>query len=1274
MKTKNIFKRILSLAIAAAMLISLLPVSASETSADEITVYLTLSVDGDFITSEITGEKMARVPITLSYFDLADYGLEKYYRYETESDGGEYINNTIVEQPTVLHMYIKALEEYYLGRKYTIDDTDALEPSGEPTSFYMLNFWGHDQNLMYFADHEYPLMSTGWGATADYVLLQDGMEVDVAMFTSYEFYNTGYFSYFQNGDEITVTEGESVDFTVMGATTNSWSAAEPIVLGSDAVSVFCGNSLDNLEEKSFNDNGTCSITFDSAGTYYVVSRDVNYGDTEFACIAPGVTKVNVVSPVQEGEYEVTANVGPSTANVKFYSCAGFDENGYDILGKELNVTDNGVNSETSYHTYTMKLDKGTYSFRATDADGNSLGGMTFDIPSETEVDNIESKTSEIYLRQLNVYTTTKIDSAYANENQYSTEVTDTDGKSVTVGKAFADSSSRTVYPYFVYANGNAELYTVSLIPTDEVNKTYSLGTNTMINYAVSKGTTAASKSGTLPTLINAVISAPSGSRVQVFKQLRNFYTEEVACSSVAEADGIASYTFRLPKNNSNHTYRVSMEGKITKAGYLKLTSEDTAKTDIVFAENENPKIRPEYDTSTTIGSRLEDNIILNINPQNYLRMDVGDTFKARAYRAWQIINSDTANIMIEPDFEYKIISGDSVTLEQQGQNAVIKAVKEGVSFVEVTYDAIEIGGNTNYTGIYGAIDPMRKGLFAVNVGGDTSGEITMPQWDSDFDTVYFTEDSGTYNFTPASNVPLTVKCNHAVITENADGSYTLPINQGNNIVSVTAGETTEYVIIKGNKITVNIENATSPDEPIKQGDTVSISFKGLHIPMPKFSGIYNPGFGNTIKTSYMKENGRYVQSKGAQYNFITNHTITMTVYDKGTVKLTNGTIPLTSMGFVPGSHRELTDTGIGANFNASAVAAEFSLLPDISFDVIKNDDLSYMDTAKDTYTNLSKVNILCGTSTYQKAFNINLTTEAKASAKNTSATYSSFNTEYPLSVSAIPVNDNVTMEFRYWEAGDTEKNTIPLKSDETLLPNPFSGEKTIYMEIAVTPTNPVFGEEKVYSYVAYKTTADFERPILKALNIKDADGNAFSAPYGVLYSDNNSGLAYTETDYYCYIPTDTTTVNVSVARLNGTSDITIGEETKSIETTETAFSAIDVSGDETNITVTLADGSDYTVKLIKADGVLDKKVVNDGEKIAVSFINTESIKPQFYIASYDSETNTISKAAVTDKEISAGDNTVFLDLSAFEGLKNISLFVWDKNLCPIFTKTNIETE
>ena len=70
MKFIKSFKSFASILLVLTMLMSLLPVGVFATETDEITVYLTLSVDGDFVTSEITGEKMARVSITLSWLDM----------------------------------------------------------------------------------------------------------------------------------------------------------------------------------------------------------------------------------------------------------------------------------------------------------------------------------------------------------------------------------------------------------------------------------------------------------------------------------------------------------------------------------------------------------------------------------------------------------------------------------------------------------------------------------------------------------------------------------------------------------------------------------------------------------------------------------------------------------------------------------------------------------------------------------------------------------------------------------------------------------------------------------------------------------------------------------------------------------------------------------------------------------------------------------------------------------------------------------------------------
>lgn len=74
------------------------------------------------------------------------------------------------------------------------DTLNALLISGSATSMYMQNFWGHDENLMYYRNHVYPLMSAGWGSTADYILLSDNDTIDLAMFSNWSFWTYGAFA------------------------------------------------------------------------------------------------------------------------------------------------------------------------------------------------------------------------------------------------------------------------------------------------------------------------------------------------------------------------------------------------------------------------------------------------------------------------------------------------------------------------------------------------------------------------------------------------------------------------------------------------------------------------------------------------------------------------------------------------------------------------------------------------------------------------------------------------------------------------------------------------------------------------------------------------------------------------------------------------------------------------------------------------------------------------------------------------------------------------
>lgn len=1203
-------KKFISLLLAALIIMSALPVFAQDVQEQGITVYITVSKYGSIV-NDTDGNMIAAAPVELAgktEYTLDDAFISAHDAYYPGGSAAGYASSEGAYGPAVDKLW---------------GDTSGLIG-------YQVNF-GND---------------TVMGPNH---IIKDGDYIDAYIMQSYYPDSEAYTRFDKVSADAFVNSQIELTLSEAGYDENWNTVFFPC---QDAVITVNG------EETAYktDSDGKAYITFTQPGEYVisaVKTKDIGAGTVTAICAPVCIANISSAET-----YNVTVKAAPYTSDVRFYQCLGYDDNGADLLGDEITAQDGGM--ENNYHVYSLELPAGIYSFRGTNSEGNSIGGMSFAIPGENEDD---SGDIEITLRQADIYTTTKYDGTnYATEKEYTAEVSDSSGHFAQAGTPYK-SGNYTRFPYLLCAAGSAYPYTVQLIPSPEVAQQYSLGTNTMLNFSVSAGTSIATKSGTLPTLINAAVNAPDGAAVQVFKQVKNYCLEQIDCESSANAgNGTTDYIYRLPQNGSGYIYRVSMENKITKAGFFNLKDESSAKIQITFGENEDPKMRVDYDTDTSIGSRLEDSILLNINSQNYLRMSTGEEFKARAWRAVQIVNNDASNIMIEPDFHYNIISGDSVTIEGQGQNAVIRGVKPGVSLIEVTYDAIEIGGNTSYTGIYGAIDPDRTGLFAVNVDGNTDTSITLPEWDSDFDTVYFLGETGSYNFAPSSDKPMIVECNSAPVNANQDGTYTLPIKQGNNIVTVTAGDTTEYVIIKGTKLTAYIENAENPGQQIKQGDTVQVYFEGLHIPVPKFSGIYNPGYGSTMKMVYDSSLGGKVSGKGAQYNFINNHTLTFKVYDEGTVNLTGGRIALTCMGDPFGSHRYITDEGRNANFNASEISGVFSILPDISFEVLRNDDISYMYDAYDSYCNLSKVNILCGNSNFVKSFGISKTTESAASTPNANTTFTSINPAYPFTVTAESVNPGVSMEFRYWEEGESEKHSYPLVSGETLNlgTDIFSGENAINMEIIVTPNDPIYSEAKTYSYVAYKNTADFSKPILKTIEINDDSNNAFEGMYGALRRGGEQGISYTDTDYYCYLPKSAQSVTVNAARLVGTSDITVNGETLSVSTGITAFAPITLSGDNDLIEISVADGRTYRIEIIKTDSVIAADPVFGGGAARITLLSPIDKKLNTFVGSYDGIT--LKDLAVSSSDIVKGDNVIYTDCRYFTNTDNISIMVWDDDM------------
>ena len=307
-----------------------------ETPASEVTVYVTISNDGVPIKGR-DGTVLCHKAITVPYFDLANYGLEEFYRYHTENGEGKYIDENIVQRPTGLHLYLYLLERYFIGLPdeecckgkydrdklasfkleddvlymddepaYTADSFAALTITGSPTSLYMANFWGHDENLMYYRNHCYPYMSPGWGSTSDYIVLSDGDTWDVSMYSNWSFWSSG--GAFTCFDKDAYNARPGMELTV------NTQAYGTTFEGSDFypfsnLDVFLYNSnWEQIEQYKEAADGKSTFSFTAPteeGTYYLVGFDPNRkiptddsGGTNYAKIAPATAILNVAADAE----------------------------------------------------------------------------------------------------------------------------------------------------------------------------------------------------------------------------------------------------------------------------------------------------------------------------------------------------------------------------------------------------------------------------------------------------------------------------------------------------------------------------------------------------------------------------------------------------------------------------------------------------------------------------------------------------------------------------------------------------------------------------------------------------------------------------------------------------------------------------------------------------------------------------------------------------------------------------------------------------------------
>ena len=280
-----------------------------------VRVYLTMSYDSEFLRagneqdlSKRSGKVLARVPVDISYTDLAKYGLEDYYRYNSiDKEYGSYNSSAIAVQPTVLMLYLRATSLYYLEREITASDigskengtqSGTLTVSGGAQHLYFTRFWGHNENLMYYVNHEYPMWYSDQGATADYILLEDGDEIDVGMFSNMSFHNFGAFAYF-NKTDLSAAPGDELDIKLLSTATHEGSVpGVPMPGETIRISRDYGETWETTDIKT-GDDGSFSISFEEPGIYFVSAGPdfVKNVSSQMACIASPIA-VAEIKPVQ----------------------------------------------------------------------------------------------------------------------------------------------------------------------------------------------------------------------------------------------------------------------------------------------------------------------------------------------------------------------------------------------------------------------------------------------------------------------------------------------------------------------------------------------------------------------------------------------------------------------------------------------------------------------------------------------------------------------------------------------------------------------------------------------------------------------------------------------------------------------------------------------------------------------------------------------------------------------------------------------------------------
>ncbi len=702
-----------------------------------------------------------------------------------------------------------------------------------------------------------------------------------------------------------------------------------------------------------------------------------------------------------------------------------------------------------------------------------------------------------------------------------------------------------------------------------------------------------------------VAKVPKGTEIYHIDQSKFYMARDYEPLKKLEKRSKADADYDYYETNYEGQFMLRKEGKVTRycdfpqeyrQGLTDFGEWNADKTEFTFRElTDNSK------QITRTGNEYYDaNVTSSSDMSQEIKLEQGEYYDLANFRSWQAISNAGSNSHFEPDYHYTVL-GDAVTVEQTAddlnwQYGRIKGLKNGVSVVLYTYDAMEWDANTRTnTDAYGymcysAMWPENTGIQIVEVGAKESGIKDGIELE-DLDTIYYLKtqtnadgtkvtgkDYGEYSFTPTSEYAgdnISVRVHDPYQIENGvlniqdetdwqqdsqywttyqadeNGKFNIRLKEGRNIVEISSEHGKVYRVITAKPVEVTITNETRAGQKLLAGDTAKVHFDGLSSVVYKLGAIYNPTYD---KPTWKLNQSEVFFLDTKQWAISRTSEQTLYLGEAGEYSFTEGVIQAAAYTAEPEelgkAYRQMTRCGkLEAAYNGQLSvikSADRCVLPDFSFEVEDSGDLEEDN------------NRIAGELTSLKFGTVN--------NRNLYRNFLTANGELrdvAISVTAVPKDSNAKLYVRTWKLGEKKPEFQEIKSSNaTSLGTAKMSQEAVMTEVLVIPEK---GYPQVYSWHTYSSaqfaTRKNNSPLIGDIKVINATaGTTFDKYDGILQCDNSENFAKTlsgeyisveslgygfligEDEFSTSVPFETEKVKLSLLKMQGT-ELTTNELT-----------------------------------------------------------------------------------------------------------------------------------